>query len=609
MDASIADYAMIGDCETAALVHRSGSIDWLCLPRFDSDACFARLLGDRDNGHWSICAREVIETSRAYREGTLILVTDLVTKTGTARVIDFMSPRDQHADLIRIVEGVEGCVTFDVELVIRFDYGRTIPWVTHPDPTTLMAVAGPNTLFLQTPIRLHGQDMRTLGVFAIKAGERVPFVLIHRVSLSERPPKVEGMMALASTERYWRDFSDRCPNVGPWTAQVKRSLITLKALTFAPTGGMVAAATTSLPEKIGGARNWDYRFCWLRDATFTLQAFMGLGYFEEAGAWLDWLMRAIAGDPAQMQIMYGVSGERRLAEWEAPWLAGFRDSQPVRIGNAAAEQMQLDVRGEVIDAMARAVKGGIAPHPRSIEWRRATLDHLAQVWREPDEGIWEMRAGRQHFTHSKVMAWVAFDRALAHVPQSDRDREDQARWRMIADEIHAEICQRAWDPAQNAFTQVYGQPWLDASLLQMALVGFLPPSDPRILGTIAAIEKRLVRDGLTLRYETNLVADGLPPGEGRFLACSFWLADNLVLTGRHKEACALFERLLALCNDVGLLAEQYDPELDELLGNFPQAFSHVGLINTAVNLSRGIGPATERAAVAPLLQPLTASGT
>ena len=609
MDASIADYAMIGDCETAALVHRSGSIDWLCLPRFDSDACFARLLGDRDNGHWSISAREVLESRRAYRDGTLILVTHLVTKTGAARVIDFMSPRDQHADLIRIVEGIEGCVTFDVELVIRFDYGRTTPWVTHADPTTLMAVAGPNTLFLQTPVRLHGQDMRTQGVFAIKAGERIPFSLTHRVSLSERPPQVEAMTALASTERYWRDFSDRCPQVGPWTHHVKRSLITLKALTYGPTGGMVAAATTSLPEKIGGTRNWDYRYCWLRDATFTLQAFMHLGYFEEAGAFRDWLLRAVAGDPAQMQIMYGVSGERRLTEWEAPWLGGFRESRPVRIGNAAAEQMQLDVRGEVIDAMARAVKGGLAPHPRSAELRRASLEYLATIWREPDEGIWEMRAGRQHFTHSKVMAWVAFDRALGYPPQSDRDREDQRRWRAIADEIHAEICARAYDPAQNAFTQVYGQPWLDVSLLQLALVGFLPPSDPRILGTIAAIEQRLVRDGLTLRYETDLVADGLPPGEGRFLACSFWLADNLVLTGRHGEARALFERLLTLCNDVGLLAEQYDPEAREMLGNFPQAFSHVGLINTAVNLSRAMGPAAERATAAPASEPLTASGT
>ena len=472
-----------------------------------------------------------------------------------------------------------------------------------------MAVAGPNTLFLQTPIGLHGQDMRTLGVFAIKAGERIPFALTHRVSLSERPPQVEAMTALASTERYWRDFSDRCPQVGPWTHQVKRSLITLKALTYGPTGGMVAAATTSLPEKIGGTRNWDYRFCWLRDATFTLQAFMHLGYFEEAAAFRDWLLRAVAGDPAQMQIMYGVSGERRLTEWEAPWLGGFRESRPVRIGNAAAEQMQLDVRGEVIDTMARAVKGGLAPHPRSAELRRASLEYLATVWCEPDEGIWEMRAGRQHFTHSKVMAWVAFDRALGYPPQSDRDREDQSRWRAIADEIHAEICAKAYDPAQNAFTQVYGQPWLDASLLQMALVGFLPPSDPRILGTIAAIEKRLVRDGLTLRYETDVVADGLPPGEGRFLACSFWLADNLVLTGRHGEARALFERLLTLCNDVGLLAEQYDPEAREMLGNFPQAFSHVGLINTAVNLSRALGPAAERAAAAPAEAPLTASGT
>ena len=609
MDAAIADYAMIGDCETAALVHRSGSIDWLCLPRFDSDACFARLIGDRDNGHWSICARDVIETRRAYRDGTLILVTYLVTKTGAARVIDFMSPRDQHADLIRIVEGIQGSVTFDVELVIRFDYGRTIPWVTHADPTTLMAVAGPNTLFLQTSVRLRGHDMRTEGVFSIKPGERIPFLLTHRISLSERPPHVEAMTALENTERYWRAFSDRCPEVGPWTHQVKRSLITLKALTYGPTGGIVAAATTSLPEKIGGARNWDYRYCWLRDATFTLQSFMHLGYFEEAAAWRDWLLRAIAGDPAQMQIMYGVSGERRLTEWEAPWLRGFRDSQPVRIGNAAAGQMQLDVRGEIIDAMARAAKGGIAPHPRNAELNRVSLDYLATIWREPDEGIWEMRGGRRHFTHSKVMAWVAFDRALSYAPQTARDRADQERWRAIRDEIHAEICERAFDPAQNSFTQVYGEPWLDASLLHLAMVGFLPPDDPRILGTIAAIEKRLVRDGLTLRYETDLVGDGLPPGEGRFLACSFWLADNMVLTGRHDEARALLERLLALCNDVGLLAEQYDPDAQEMLGNFPQAFSHVGLINTAVNLSRAMGPAAERAAAGAASPAARASGT
>jgi GH15 family glucan-1,4-alpha-glucosidase len=420
--------------------------------------------------------------------------------------------------------------------------------------------------------------------------------MTYQSSLATPGPAADPEAALARTHAFWRAFSDRCPDVGAYSEQVKRSLLTLKALTYAPTGGIVAAVTTSLPEWIGGTRNWDYRYCWLRDATFTLQAFMQLGYFEEAQAWRDWLLRAVAGDPSQLQIMYGVAGERQLPEWEGPWLSGYRGSRPVRIGNAAAEQMQLDVRGEVIDAMARAVRGGIAPHPRSAEWRRATLDHLAQVWREPDEGIWEMRAGRQQFTHYKVMAWVAFDRALTYAPQSERDREDQLRWRAIANEIHAEICKRAYDPAQNAFTQVYGQPWLDASLLQMALVGFLPPSDPRILGTIAAIEKRLVRDGLTLRYETDMVADGLPPGEGRFLACSFWLADNLVLIGRHAEACALFERLLALCNDVGLLAEQYDPELGEMLGNFPQAFSHVGLINMAVNLARGMGPAAERGA-------------
>ena len=609
MDAIIADYAMIGDCETAALVHRSGSIDWLCLPRFDSDACFARLLGDRDNGHWSICARDVTETRRAYRDGTLILVTYLVTKTGAARVIDFMSPRDQQADLIRIVEGIQGRVTFDVELVIRFDYGRTTPWVTHEDPTTIMAVAGPNTLFLQSPVRLRGQDMRTQGVFSVKAGDHVPFLLTHCVSRHQRPPHVEARTALDNTERFWREFSDRCPPVGPWTNQVKRSLITLKALTYGPTGGIVAAVTTSLPEKIGGTRNWDYRYCWLRDATFTLQSFMHLGYFDEAAAWRDWLLRAIAGDPAQMQIMYGVSGERRLTEWEAPWLEGFRKSRPVRIGNAAADQMQLDVRGELVDTMARAVKGGLVPHPRSAELRRVSLEYLATVWREPDEGIWEMRAGRRHFTHSKVMAWVAFDRALTYEPKSSRDRADQQRWRAIRDEIHAEICEKGFDTAQNSFTQIYGEPWLDASLLQMALVGFLPPDDPRILGTIAAIEKRLVRDGLTLRYETDLVGDGLPPGEGRFLACSFWLADNMVLMGRHTDARALFERLLTICNDVGLLAEQYDPDAKEMLGNFPQAFSHVGLINTAVNLSRAMGPALERAAVDTAAPEAKVSGT
>ena len=595
MTATIADYALIGDSETAALVHRSGSIDWLCLPRFDSGACFAALLGTPDNGHWSVAARNVMRLRRVYRDGTLVLETTVETTSGSARVIDFMSPRDSHADLVRIVEGIDGHVDFDVELVIRFDYGRTVPWVTRPDAQTLMAVAGPDTLFLQTPVRLHGEDMRSVGAFSVGPEDCIPFVLTHRISLSERPPHVDALASLTSTEQHWRAFSDRCPAVGDWTAPVKRSLITLKALTFAPTGGIVAAATTSLPEKIGGPRNWDYRFCWLRDATFALQCFMHLGYYDEASAWRDWLLRAVAGDPSQMQIMYGLGGERRLNEWEVPWLTGFRHSRPVRIGNAAADQLQLDVHGEVADTMMQAFKGGLAPNPRTSELRRVGLDYLARIWREPDEGIWEVRGGRQHFTHSKVMAWVAFDRAATYEPKTARDEKDRALWRSIADEIHADVCARGFDRAQNSFVQVYGQPHLDASLLQMALVGFLPPDDPRIIGTIEAIERRLVRDGLVLRYETDRVVDGLPPGEGRVLACSFWLADNLVLIGRRTEARALFERLLGLCNDLGLMAEEYDPDTGEMLGNFPQAFSHVGLINTALNLARSAGPARERA--------------
>jgi GH15 family glucan-1,4-alpha-glucosidase len=596
LERRIADYALIGDCETAALVHRGGSIDWLCLPRFDSSACFAALLGTRDNGHWAVTARDCLETSRCYRDGTLILETTYTTRAGKARVIDFMPPRDTHADIVRIVEGLEGDVTFETEIIIRFDYGRTVPWVTRVDDTVIKAIAGPDALYLQTAVPLHGEDKRTRGTFSLRAGEHVSFVLSYRDALGPQPERVDAQTALAQTEAYWREFVDRCPKVGPWTEPVRRSLVTLKALTYAPTGGILAAPTTSLPERIGGQRNWDYRYCWLRDATFSLQAFMHLGYFEEAIAWRDWLLRAIAGDPAQLQIMYGLAGERQLNEWTVPWLEGFRDSRPVRIGNAAVGQFQLDVHGEVADAMMQATKGGMPPSPRTKELRRVGLRYLERIWRDPDEGIWETRGGRRHFVHSKVMAWVAFDRATSYEPTCEQDEVDLRRWRRIADEIHADVCEKGFDRTQNSFVQAYGTPHLDASLLQLAIVGFLPHDDPRILGTIAAIEKRLVRNGLVLRYETDRVDDGLPPGEGRFLACSFWLADNMILTGRIDDARALFEHLLTLCNDVGLLSEEYERETGEMLGNFPQAFSHVGLINTALNLARASGPAKERAA-------------
>jgi GH15 family glucan-1,4-alpha-glucosidase len=595
MTLRIEDYALIGDCKTAALVGRDGSIDWLCWPRFDSAACFAALLGDADNGRWLIAPNDpVLSIERCYHPGTLVLETGFQTSTGTAAVIDFMVPED-GANFVRIVVGRSGRVVFRTELVVRFNYGASVPWVNRLADDTINAIAGPERLVLRTPATLYGEDLKTVGEFTVEAGQSVPFVLSHGPSFQDPPPPIDPFNALERTEAFWREWSDRCPEVGPWTQAVKRSLITLKALTYTPTGGIVAAATTSLPERLGGVRNWDYRYCWLRDATFTLMAFMSLGYYDEACAWRDWLTRAIAGSARQVQIMYGVGGERWLPELIIPWLPGYEKSAPVRIGNDASRQLQLDVFGEIADAIFQTIKAGMAPPDRARTLRPVVLEYLSTAWRDPDEGIWEVRGEPQHFVHSKMMAWVAFDRAANEVSMQAY-HESGARWRDIADEIHAEICERGFDTGLNSFVQAYGSRCLDASLLLMPLVGFLPASDPRIRGTLQAIEARLLVDGdFVLRYETVNPADGLPPGEGAFLACSFWLVDNYVLQGRYDEARNLFDRLLARCNDVGLLAEQLDPSTGRMLGNFPQAYSHVGLINSALNLSRQTGPAEERA--------------
>jgi GH15 family glucan-1,4-alpha-glucosidase len=595
MTLPIEDYALIGDCKTAALVGRDGSIDWLCWPRFDSAACFAALLGTADNGRWLIAAKDSsLCVRRRYRPGTLILETEFQTPTGSAAVIDFMAPAD-GAHLVRIVVGRSGYVEFQNELVVRFNYGATVPWVNRLDDDSINAIAGPERLILRTPVALYGEDLRTVGEFAVEAGQSIPFVLSYGRSFEGPPPAIDPFDALVRTEAFWRQWSDRCPDVGPWTDAVKRSLITLKALTYAPTGGIGAAPTTSLPERLGGVRNWDYRYCWLRDATFTLLAFMSLGYYEEAQAWRDWLIRAVAGSPDQVQIMYGVGGERWLPELIVPWLPGYEGSAPVRIGNDASRQLQLDVFGEIADAMFQTLKAGMAPSERGRALRPAVLDYLAKVWRQPDEGIWEVRGGAQHFVHSKIMAWVAFDRA-ANELESQAFHESDGRWREIAEEIHAEVCERGFDRELGSFVQAYGSKQLDASLLLIPIVGFLPADDPRIRGTLRAIEERLVIGGeFVLRYEGEHARDGLPAGEGAFLACSFWLVDNYILQSRYADARKLFERLLARCNDVGLLAEELDPLTGRMLGNFPQAYSHVGLINSALSLSRDIGPVEERA--------------
>ena len=508
------------------MVGRDGSIDWLCWPRFDSAACFAALLGEAENGRWLIAPKDSpFCTKRRYRPGTLILETEFQTETGSAALIDFM-PRADGSDLVRIVVGRSGRIVFKNELVVRFNYGATVPWVDQLDDGSINAIAGPERLLLRTPVALYGEDLRTVGEFVVEAGQSIPFVLSYGASFQSPPPALDCFDALARTEALWREWSDRCPDVGPWTESVKRSLITLKALTYAPTGGIVAAATTSLPECIGGMRNWDYRYCWLRDATFTLLALMNLGYYDEARAWHDWLMRAAAGSPSQIQIMYGVGGERWLPELTVPWLPGYENSTPVRIGNGASQQLQLDVFGEIADAMFQALKAGIEPSERGQALRPVVLNYLATAWRQPDEGVWEVRGGRQHFVHSKIMVWVAFDRAASEL-EAKAFHKSGRRWREIADEIHAEVCDRGFDPDLNSFVQAYGSKRLDASLLLIPIVGFLPPEDPRVRGTLRAIEdKLLIEDEFVLRYETERAGDGLPPGEGAFLACSFLLVDN-----------------------------------------------------------------------------------
>jgi GH15 family glucan-1,4-alpha-glucosidase len=591
----IEDYALIGDCETAALVGCDGSIDWLCWPRFDTGACFAALLGGPENGRWLIAPIDTAtHRARRYIDGSLILVTTFETASGIVELVDFMPPHDGSADLVRLVRGVRGHVDLRTEFILRFDYGSIVPWVERLDGEGLCAIAGPEMIMLRTSVPLQGQNFTTVGQFSVRAGDVVPFVLSYGRSELQPPKAIDPEGALQKTEAFWRAWSDRCAAAGNWSEPVKRSLTVLKGLTYAPTGGIVAAPTTSLPEQPGGVRNWDYRYCWLRDATFTLLALGSAGYYEEARDWRDWLLRAVAGRPEQLQIMYGLGGERRLPEWNVPWLSGFDGARPVRIGNAAATQLQLDVYGEIADAMFQAHQHGLPPVDRWSAIRRGFLGHLATVWREPDEGIWEVRGPPQHFTYSKVMAWVAFDRAVKWMEQLGRSNQID-RWRQVRDEIHADVCRNGFNSELDTFVQAYGSEVVDASLLLLPIVGFLPPSDPRIVGTLRAIENRLLVDGLVFRYNTGETEDGLPHGEGAFLACSFWFVDNLILQGRIAEAEAMFERLLALRNDVGLLAEEYDPRTGRQMGNFPQAFSHVSLVNTAYNLTRYKGPSKERA--------------
>jgi GH15 family glucan-1,4-alpha-glucosidase len=587
MPSRIEDYAVIADTQTAALVGRDGSIDWLCLPRFDSGACFAALLGDERNGHWRIApAGGVRRVRRRYRGDTLILETEFETEDGEVRVVDFMPPRMADPDVVRVAEGVSGRVPMRMELRIRFDYGRLTPWVRRVGKA-LLAISGPEALVLRTEVPHHGEDRATVADFEVAAGDRLPFALTWNLSHQELPDAVDPLKALGKTESYWREWAGRCTYQGEWRDAVMRSLLTLKALTYEPSGGIVAAVTTSLPEAIGGVRNWDYRFCWLRDATMTLTSLMAAGYEQEARDWREWLLRAMAGDPPALQIMYGPAGEARLPELELPWLPGYEESRPVRTGNAAVEQFQLDVYGEVMDALHKARQLGIEPHPSAWALQRALLEFLEGRWRDPDEGIWEVRGPRRHFTHSKVLAWVAIDRAVKGVERFGLDGPVE-RWRRLRADIHQQVCERGYDPDRGTFTQSYGSQELDASLLLVPLVGFLPPSDARVRGTVQAIERELCEDGFVLRYPTGEQGepvDGLPGREGAFLACTFWLADNYALVGRGEEARSLFQRLLDLRNDVGLLAEEYDPAVGRQLGNFPQAFSHVPLINTAMHLA------------------------
>lgn len=594
MPARIEDYALLGDCETAALVSLDGSIDWLCWPRFDSDACFAALLGTPEHGRWLLRPAEAsTRTARRYSGDTLVLETDHETPEGAVTVVDFMPPRGEASDVVRIVRGRRGQVRMRMELIIRFDYGRSVPWVSRVGPQTLRAVAGPDMMTLQTPALFHGEGLHTVAEFTVAEGESVPFVLTYSASHLPAPDCVDPEEALHDTVRFWDDWCARCTFEGPWREAVLRSLVTLKALTYRPTGGMVAAPTTSLPERLGGVRNWDYRYCWLRDATLTLLALMNAGFYQEAEDWREWLVRAVAGSPDQMQVMYGIGGERRLAEWEVPWLPGYEGASPVRIGNGAASQLQLDVYGELADVGHQARLGGLGVSDLGWSLQCALVKHLETVWTLPDEGIWEVRGQSRHFTHSKVMAWVAVDRSLKSACKFGL-KAPVDRWKALRDAIHRDVCDRAFSPELNSFVQFYGATNLDAALLFMPLVGFLPVTDPRVAGTIAAVERHLLQDGFVLRYRSEQTDDGLPVGEGVFLPCTLWLADAYVLQGRRKEAVALFERVLALRNDVGLLSEEYDSKEKRLVGNFPQAFTHIALITTAHNLTRGAKPAKQR---------------
>jgi GH15 family glucan-1,4-alpha-glucosidase len=595
MPSRIEDYALIGDCHTAALVAKDGSIDWLCVPRFDSAACFAALLGQPKHGRWQVAPRETnYRVKRRYLGETLILETVFETDSGVVKLIDVMPPRATCPELVRIVEGVRGEVAMRMELIIRFDYGSIVPWVRRTE-NGIRAIAGPDCLELHTPLDLHGENFTTVSEFTIKAGQQIPLVMAWHPSHESLQRVCDAKKVLDETEAWWQDWSSRCTYEGPYRNAVLRSLITLKALTYAPTGGVVAAPTTSLPEHIGGVRNWDYRFCWVRDATFTLYALMMCGQTSEALAWREWLLRAVAGNPSQINIMYGLAGERRLTELELEWLPGYENSAPVRIGNAAYKQLQLDIYGEILDAMHVARKNKLDCDENAWRLEQNLVEYLEKIWREPDEGIWEVRGPRRHFTHSKVMAWVASDRAVKAIERFGLPG-DAARWKKLRDQIHADVCAHGFNAKLNTFVQHYETAEIDASLLMLPLVGFLPPDDSRLRGTVEAIERALLNDGFVDRYRTRESLDGLPRGEGAFLPCSFWLADNYCVLGRRDEARQLFERLVGLCNDVGLITEEYDPTQKRLLGNFPQAFTHVALINTALNLARAECPASQRRA-------------
>jgi GH15 family glucan-1,4-alpha-glucosidase len=597
----IEDYGLIGDCETAALVGRDGSIDWLCWPAFDSDACFTALLGTSREGRWLIAPADAItKTSRRYWDDTLILETRFATAGGTVAVIDFMPPRGKASDIVRLVRGISGRVKLRMELVIRFGFGTDIPWVKKSeDGEALLAICGPDMTVLRTPIETRGEDMTTVADFEVGEGETVPFVLTYGPSHLDVPEAIDPEQALQDTKDFWTEWSGRCTYKGESRDLVMRSLITLKALTYEPTGGIIAAPTTSLPEILGGAKNWDYRFCWLRDATFTLLALMNSGYTEEASCWHGWLLRAVAGAPAHMQIMYGIKGERRLLEWEADWLPGYEGAQPVRIGNAAHAQLQLDVYGELMDAFHQARVARQAREPDAkfdeVTWdiECKVLEHLAEIWNRPDSGIWERRGDGRHYVSSKVMTWVAFDRAIKSAEKFGFEAPLE-QWRSLRDTIHRDVCEKGFDRKLNSFVESYGSQLLDASILLLPAVGFLPGDDPRVLGTLAAIEKHMIRDGFVLRHDRREPADQNQPIEGAFLACTLWLADAYVLAGETDKAQALFDRVVEIANDLGLLAEEFDTAAGRQTGNFPQALTHIALINTAHNLSDAKKPAMQR---------------